>query len=392
MAARQQDDRSAVRRLPRLRPLRAGIAMMLVLGVVVLATVLGLAMISAATLQSFSAQNASAMVSADALAESGIDLACYYLIRPDKAPAFTGNYWPGKTGIGFGSNVNGTVDVTVRLLSQDSKTSTYAVTSTGKAAGLQRVEKATVQVATGLVVTSGAGFSGGITLPTLSQINGDIQVKGTLINLGSVTGSIMAQAFSGLFTQYSAANATAIPSTANVNTYGTYTYKGQTYSAKQIAGVQTGTTYGPTADNPAGVFYSSSGIEFHGNVAINGTLVLNSGNLKITGANNQITPMDGYPAAVIKGGIEMQHSKLWAPGLALNGLVWTNNNIKSTTSGSAPYQQGNLTVNGAWLSAGGSIDATFLSRIVINQDKSKVGGLSLDTSALPPQVFYKAFK
>src|SRR4051812_1121434 len=77
---------------------RRGVAMILVLIVVAMAMIIGLAVLSSSALQARVSGSASGVLNADTFSESGVSLATYYLMNPDKAPALnTDGYWPGTT-------------------------------------------------------------------------------------------------------------------------------------------------------------------------------------------------------------------------------------------------------------------------------------------------------
>src|SRR5207248_7282852 len=87
----------------RLTPARArqrmGIAMILVISAIAIAAVLGFALLSTATLHTRTSGNSLRIGSADYLAESGVNLALYYIPYPSQAPSLNGNaYWGGTGG------------------------------------------------------------------------------------------------------------------------------------------------------------------------------------------------------------------------------------------------------------------------------------------------------
>src|SRR5206468_936382 len=110
---------------------RRGATLMIVMVVIAVATVLGYAMVSASALQSQTAGNMKYVSTAEYLADSGAQLALYYLQNPSASPvAMPGGYYPGQTGVTFGSTVGGTADVTVTY---NSTSKLYTVVSVGKA-------------------------------------------------------------------------------------------------------------------------------------------------------------------------------------------------------------------------------------------------------------------
>ena len=378
---------------------RRGVAMLLVLSAIGVASILGVAMLTTAMLQNCTGRNATSAISADALAESGIDVACYYLLYPEEAPAFSGDFWPGQSGISFGADVSGVADVSVSLVSKTATTATCAITSVGRtSSGLSRQETCTILVNPGFRVKRGMAFAASsLTIPTGSVVKSDIQVAGSGTNYGSVTGNVIVTSWTNLGTwsgsQTPAAEKTSIPPNANIRDYSTYTYRGQTYSATALTGLLApGTVLGPTPTNPAGIYRQGGQLEIQGNVIINGTLIVAGGPLKITGGGIQVKPAKGFPAAVIKGDLQLVHSKLWTPEITFTGLVWLAGNIKSPLSGSGPTTRGVLQVNGALLSPSGNIDVPFRGCVNVTHQPNTVAGIDLDTTVLPPGIFFKLFK
>ena len=108
---------------------RAGLALLLVISVLAFAAIVGFAMLSTASMQAQTTLNSNLALSADALADSGIDLACYYLLNPTKAPKVVppGGYYDGGT-ISFGPGMPGTVELTITALGNND----YRIVSVGK--------------------------------------------------------------------------------------------------------------------------------------------------------------------------------------------------------------------------------------------------------------------
>src|SRR5687767_11093494 len=143
---------------------RRGAAMLLVLSVVAVAAVLGYAMLSVTSVQRQVERNQRRGPEAESLAESGVNLATYYLLHPETAPGYPGWanvqwYWPGTGGpIGFGAAMDGTIDVDV-VQDPDSPWE-YEITSTGVAASspVSRTVTTRVYLNADYEVTHGAVF------------------------------------------------------------------------------------------------------------------------------------------------------------------------------------------------------------------------------------------
>src|SRR3954471_13689300 len=93
---------------------RTGLALVLVISVLAFAAIIGFVMLSTASMQAQTTLNSSLALTADALADSGVDLACYYLQNPVKAPKAVpvGGFYDGGT-ITFGSKMPDSVDLAI---------------------------------------------------------------------------------------------------------------------------------------------------------------------------------------------------------------------------------------------------------------------------------------
>ncbi len=369
---------------------RAGLALVLVMTVLAFAAIIGFAMLSTASMQAQTTNNSNLAMSADALADSGIDLACYYLINPGKAPKFVApnGYYDGGT-ITFGPNMPGTVQLAITPLATDGD---YTIVSTGRAGystegTVAHTVTATVHVNSGYQIKSIVGFSGGGTLPLSATVNGDIQAGGVLINLGIINGNVLspnpvqgAGNILGGLVAISPNNNTPIPSTTTLRSFTTYKYNGNTYSAGVIAGLPTGTTLGPTISNPAGIYRYSGTLTMNHSVTINGTLIVENGDLNISGGGNTITPTDGFPALIAKGNVWVRGTLLPSSSprdLTVNGLAWLGGSLKY----SGLLSNASFNVNGAiQFGNGGTVDTLFLPPLRINKNANKVAGLNIDTS------------
>jgi len=366
---------------------RAGLALLLVIGVLAFAAIIGFAMLSTASMQAQTTLNSNLALTADALADSGVDLACYYLINPDKAPKNVplGGYYDGGT-ITFGSRMPGSVDLTITPLGTDGD---YRIISVGRASArdIAHTVTATVHVTTGYQVKSIVGFSGNGTIPLSATVNGDVQANGILVNLGIVNGNVLSPNpiqgtgnIVGGVLAIDPNNNTPIPTLATLRGFNTYSYNGNTYSAGVITGLPTGTTLGPTPSNPAGIYRYSGTLTMNHNVTINGTLIVENGDLNISGGGNIITPADGYPALIAKGNVWMRGTLLPSTSprdLTINGLAWLGGSLKYSGLLSNSF----FAVNGAiQFGNGGTIDTLFIPPIRVNKNANKVANLNLDTS------------
>ncbi len=348
-------------------------ALLLVVAVVALASALGWAMLSSAALQGKAASNSARSLSADALAESGINLAMYYLQHPDRAPYLhASGYWDGTRGssVAISSTVSGTVKVNVWHPTDTSDIWTYEIESIGTTAGdaenrSTRTQYARVYVQNEFLVRQAGNFNSSITLVTGMTFDGDVWSSNTLALQKALTpypkitgyGYCKARVNAGpvnlapdLGFQTAPWDGAIAPTAAEVNKYQTYKVGSTTYNADVITAASLGsTTKGITVTNPAGIYYkdASSGGPFvlNASTTINGTLVV-YGDLQINGAGVIINnPQNGFPALVVTGNLEIVQPQ---KNLTVNGVVYVGGQLKrsgTTPAASADYSQFN--VNGA---------------------------------------------
>jgi hypothetical protein len=362
---------------------RRGIATLLVLSVIALASVLGMAIIANTSLQSQISQNQIRAVQGDALAESGLNLAQYYLLNPSKAPSLgSGGYYAGETGISLGTSMSGTVKVSV---SQVTPGDLYDITSTshGTDTGSSRTLKLRIQTknAPQKYAISSAGS---LNLPANVIVNGDVavlktfstssgaKVNGTAYvvtagtNAGTVSGGVQLEN-GGYF---------SIP--ASTTDYRTYKYYNGSrwvsgtaqdlYSFSllgNITGLILPITLGPSTSNPAGIFYTTRAIEIDDNVTINGTVIINGANLTFAGRNITINAASTFPAVIVNGNINTASSN---PSVTVNGVTWLSGSMTSSGgSSSAIYN-----FNGSVIFGGSSPSiSSGMGTVTMTYDASK---------------------
>jgi len=318
-----------------------GLSLIMVTAVVAVASVMGMAILSSSALQAEAANNQDQVAQADALAESGVNVAMYYLQNLNdntKCPAAiaslgigVGNYTV--SNVSLGASVNGTYTIVITRPSANR----YQIVSTGKATattpGVNRSLTVVADVnyfAYGMSAAN-VSSSGSWTIPASYSITGDLYTTGSVVNNGTVSGAVYSVAASGsgstglIKSLLNVVVATLTPTTASVNHYLTYTYNGSTYTSGLLLLPQSNVTLGPTGSNPAGVYYATALLDITGNVKINGTLVCSTGaTLRVSGTGNSITPAAGFPALVVDGDVKFNANNAV---LDLNGLVFLGGNI-----------------------------------------------------------------
>ena len=184
MSARHQHGRDDVRRSRQpVRVRRRGMALVMVMVIVAVAVALGYAMLSNASLQAQVGANLQRTAAAECLAESGVELAIYYLQNPANTP----NSWiaQGKnngrmfeaSGVAFGkredkSDVDGSVDF---YATPDATVAgKYIITATGHArpGTSSQADHTSTVVVTMTTAHLGVGSYGSVTLKNRSYTDG----------------------------------------------------------------------------------------------------------------------------------------------------------------------------------------------------------------------------
>ena len=353
---------------------------MLVIAVIALASILGYVMLSSATLQNRAGSNQIKTLSADYLAESGLNIAMYYLQYPKNAPALNGDgYWSGMNGnYTLPNGRPGSLSVAVTRDATDPWT--YEIAATASVGGegdstsrITRTAGARVYVRNEFVMRPGAVVANGnITFYGPITTTGDVySAKQMGIKTGASTPAINGKGYSqsaitstGYTTptgsywpiDNTAANAPIAPSNDSVNRYRTYaTDDGQQYNAgllttvtDLLSGLLSIIFPPPSTDNPAGVIYkdaTSAPLVVTDNQTINGTLVVD-GDLQIKGTNITINPQPGFPALIVTGNLEIFQS---GKNLTANGVTYIGGTLKSNNNGlpaPLPALASTFTVNG----------------------------------------------
>ena len=383
---------------------RRGVAMLLVLGVVVIASVLGYAMLSSAAITKQANANVAVTASAQGIAESGVNLALYYLQNPGKSPTYPATpaadynrsyYWQGTNGqfVDIGSPAIGSVKVAVTRVLVNNRPR-YQVVAYGRTAGstLERKAEATLLVNAEYRVDHAAMFTNDVTLPGNTRIgtagmnNGDVYSNGALVirTGGIVYGQGTRRKITSTPVQPSASPLPAwapapavpkiVPTFDEVRSYSKYEFpKGTEYNATVLTGVTSlasGAKLEPTSGNPAGVYIVPGNFTMHSGSEVVGTLIV-QGTLTFAGAlvggETRIrSAQPGFPAVIVKDNMIFGSPLGIAPVARIQGLTYVGGKVDGT--GLLPT----LDVRGALLAGGAT--PTFislpLSYLVVNYDKS----------------------
>jgi cytoskeletal protein CcmA (bactofilin family) len=359
---------------------RRGVALLLVIGVMAIATVAAYALLADSAMQAQSAAATNGAAQADSLAESGVALAMYYVQHPSYAPHLTagsGNipaYWAGASGITFGS-ASGSATVTVAPSGTTGQL--WTVTSTGNSpaslGGISKTLSATVQTVMGYQVNQPVVSNANITLSSGSSITGgttaSIVSTGTVtINLGAtVNGSIEASGLPGLLGLLLGillpppSSSPALITTQVTDYSQPYSYQGQTYSP-QVISSPVNSTLGPSAGNPAGIFVATSNVTISTGT-INGTIYTKNGANVVFTKTATITPVTGYPGLVVDGSTSITVA---STTVTINGLALFNGGLKVSNGSSG------ITVNGALLFGTQGTLAGSLGKLTVTYNANNV--------------------
>ncbi|MEA2733725.1 MAG: hypothetical protein QOE14_176, partial [Humisphaera sp.] len=287
---------------------------MMVIAVIAIAAVLGYVMLSTASLQNRAGSNQSKLVSADYLAESGLNIAMYYLQHPEQAPATNADgYWAGMNTnytLPNGSPSTLIVSVTQALDTSTAPSTsvpwTYEVVSSASVGSsddpsrrVTRTTGARIFVRREYGMRPGAVLANNnITFVGPITANGDVYgsknmalkngpsgtpvVNGAGYSMTQTTGAgylFPRDLYHGIVN--SSAGTPIAPRNADVNLYKTYTVDDKPYSAdildaltSLLNGLLGLLTRQPSANNPGGVMFKEGTFTLSDNVTINGTLVV----------------------------------------------------------------------------------------------------------------------
>jgi len=402
-----------------------GVALMMVVAVIALASILGYVMLQTASLQNHAGTNQIKLLSADYLAESGLNIAMYYLQYPLQAPARNADgYWSGMNAdYTLPNGCPATLIVSVTPAMDNSAPPkpvpwTYEVAasaSVGTAAEpthrVTRTTGARVYVRNEYAMRPGAVVANNnITFYGPITTNGDVYgskqvaIKGG----GAVEPQIKGRGYANpglLISGYipprdgyetihnPVASSPIAPSNSNVNLYKTYAVDGQQYNAgliQSVTNILTGLLGllfpQPTPENPAGIIYKDATVTplvLEDNQTINGTLIV-EGNLQVKGTNITINPQPGFPALIVTGNLEIFQS---GKNLTANGITYIGGQLKSNNNllPAPPLEMASTFVVNGGLIFGSTtvspIPSTYNVRTTLNYNPTRAVAPELTSSA-----------
>ena len=296
---------------------RRGFILILVLGLTVVVTTLGISFLESNSTAMPEAVNRAAAARARYLAESGIALGTRYLMHPPSTVA-PGGYWTGGTGIA----IDATSDYTNVVIAQDAvdpKLFTIAAMGIVKDpdGAIRGKRSSAAQV---IVPDDGkwhipyAILGSSMTIPATVTVQGDIHANGTLLGFGNCTGNVSASGLANWMGTGPPASVTSWTAQyarplADPTLYATYNIRGSSYTAylhnKLTLSSPDATALNAidmSATNPGRIIMAPVGdLVFKSNVVLTGTLVV-QGNLTIENGA-VLTAVPDFPALVVTGDI-----------------------------------------------------------------------------------------
>jgi len=308
------------------KTVRRGFALVMVLFIIMAIAVLAVGFLSRSDVELACGQNMILKTQMDYLAESALEHAKGLILNPQDVNS---EYWTGATRQQLSAGSSDYYDVSVTKLGELD----YQITSTAyREKGGEQVGRSSLKAKLRLNPCIAIRTGGPWTTEPVTTVNGDVYVKGDLKSNGGIingdafaTGSISALNILGQkYAKIADSNAPVSFPGLQISYFSPRYYIGSySYSPGSIAGDISNVTLGPTASNPAGVYYYDGNSTLSGNVIVTGTLVV-KGDLKIKGWGNSITAAKNFPALIVGGRVEMYNNAQ----LTVTGLAQIKNEIE----------------------------------------------------------------
>lgn len=324
-----------------------GIAMVLVLVVVAAVSVMAYGLLASASTGTQIASASTLRLQRQYLAESGLNLAYYYLQNPDASPVSRvygdwGNvHYPGEQNITLGQ-MPGTLSISVINVANG----VFKIESIATLQGDTHRASASIKLDKYRTFDRGAHFLTNVTLGNRISISGGLSTLGNLtLGASAVTGLLTASNGPSLGGTVAPANEVS-DYPISMNYYLPYYFKdGKRYTAKRLTNGFVFLTLFDTdvVNNPYNVWYADTNVQFFLTNTINGSLITRNGRNVTVQGDLTVTPHAGLPALVVDGNLTISGA---GRTVNLNGLTYVRDQITSTTSAS----NNQITINGVFVS------------------------------------------
>jgi cytoskeletal protein CcmA (bactofilin family) len=302
---------------------RQGAALLVVLFIVMVITIASLGFLSRSDVEFACGQNMVLRTQMDYLAESGLEHARGLILNPQDVVS---EYWTGATGQQLIAGSDDYYDVNVVKLSECN----YQITCDAYREKMgEKVGRSSLRAELRLNPCIAFWTCGDTIISSNTTINGDVYCNGSLTNNGIIDGDVFASGtvtganIAGRKNELVSQAPVVWPDLVSSHFSPTYYIGSTSYSAEEIVDANHPMgSFIPSVGNLAGVRYRSGDLEISNGVHIQGMLVV-TGNLRITGANNDITAVKNFPALLVNGEVLIGEGGT----LLVNGLAQIDQKI-----------------------------------------------------------------
>ncbi len=356
---------------PRRRHSARGMALVMVIAVLATASILAYAILSSASLQGSISDNLSTSASSEYIAESGINIATYYLQNPELAPAsWTSNpsYKLQASGVPLNDGTSAAFDVTASATATRDLYNVSSIGYTSASSPLTRTATAQVKINRAKIPAAGV-FGGAIAIPLCATFSDGgisgaaaIQANGVISLSGVLNGLQLAAPLT--------TSSYIAPTASNVNYYGVgmtggvYLFSDGTTTGTPQSLVAPTLTAGnmpsQAANNPAGIYYYDGNLTINSSLTINGTLIIRGGNLTLAGNRTTLTinPKSQFPALICEKRLTCSGKNA---AYTFNGVVFLGTGL--TWGGSVGTSK--IQINGALVMPSGKTIVNSISGTLI---------------------------
>jgi cytoskeletal protein CcmA (bactofilin family) len=278
---------------------KRGAALLVVLFIVMAITILSLGFLSRSDVELACGENMILRTQMDYLAESGLEHAKGLILSPQDIDT---EYWTGAVGQQLIEGSDDYYDVTVNR--DDPNLCNYIITCDAyREKNGERIGRSSLEGELRLDPCIAYWAGSATTISQRITINGDVYCNGALGNLGTIRGDVFAANLTGsvdgqLYPKDQLS--LNLPGLQVSDFSSQYYIESSSYSVEGIDPNISNASFEPSGSNPGGVRYYNGDMRLEGNVNISGMLVV-SGDLSITAANNVISAVKNFPALLVNG-------------------------------------------------------------------------------------------
>lgn len=356
---------------------RRGIALLIVLFIVGAISILALGFAVKADTELLCGKNVEFRMEMDYLSLTSLNYAKSMIINPQDATTGANGYWQGDTELQIEEGDDYFDIEVVRSVTGDTPESTFDVGCKAyRMEGGVRISEVNLQAQLRLDSCIAYWAGSNATMHSRMTVFGDTYCNGDLINNGKIYGDV----FTKTDRYFGWQTGQVVPLAENkVSWSGIYAWRFEPnyyidrdsyYPVFLSRSSYANVVLGPTAGNPAGIYYHYGNLDLYGNVKINGTLIVTGGCLKFENADVAVASLKNYPAIVVESEMQFKNSKA-----AITGLVQVNKMKVFSDSGNIAI------VGGLFVKDGGvEVESGYAGNIVVRGDPMKASIKLMSTS------------